>query len=83
MAESVNSNDSESEFSNRDVRLKVDKSGTESFYGSDEQDDGIHPYRFEPETSNSESQWWSERLNNMHDAVAVAHDIDRLQNTGW
>ena len=76
MAESVNSSDSESEFSNRDVRLRIDESGTESLYSPDEQDEGIHPYRFEPETSNSDSHsdGRRSRLNNMHDAVAVAHD---------
>ena len=43
MAESMNGSDSESEFSNHDVRLRVDESGTESFYSCDEQDEGIHP----------------------------------------
>ena len=85
MAESVNSSDSESDFSNRDVRLRGDESGTESSYSSDEHDElGIQPYRFEPEASESDSSSDGEA---QHDAqaqsVAVAHDIDRLQNTEW
>ena len=86
MAESMNSSDSESDFSDRDVRLRGDESGTESSYSSDEHDElGIQLYRFEPEASNSDSNCDGEAQQ--HDAqaqplsVAVTRDIDRLQNT--
>ena len=69
----MNSSDSDSDFPSRDVRLRVDGSRTESSYSSDELNGGIQPYRFEPETSDSDSH--SDGEAEQHDAVAVAYDI--------
>ncbi len=59
-----------------DGDLCDDTEASDSSIDEDTEDEGIQPYRFEPEASDTDEE--AQPADH-----AVAYDIDRLQNTEW